>query len=92
MCSGFRKVLCVSYRTLGYRQTAARSCAVQERLHLDEIQRLLDLSASEDVLERVLVGNKVRLKGQYGFGLGLDDSRSSSRKGSGCGALVVVNF
>ncbi|CAE7452394.1 RAB12, partial [Symbiodinium microadriaticum] len=29
-----------------------------ERLHLDEIQRLLDLSASEDVLERVLVGNK----------------------------------
>ena len=29
-----------------------------ERLHLHEIQHLLDLSASEAVLERVMVGNK----------------------------------
>ena len=32
-------------------------------MHLDEIQRLLDISASETVSERVLVGNKVGTRG-----------------------------
>ena len=33
--------------------------SVEESLALDEIQRLLDISAPTSVLERVVVGNKV---------------------------------